>query len=202
MHTLTHEAKVLRGIEMPLGKKLSYEEESTIKIVLVFSVIFLSTLAVILYPLLHRETVFEVSSPNGQPLLAKNVTIDGVSYKNVVLLGSYYNDLILRSSELKARNITITVNTAGWCMDLWVWGGMSEGWILKNNCTNSLSISYYSFDQKAAYESGELYMSLGGGTILVFHKKGTVRNYERVTFTVEYLNMKDVGAFLVSLGKR
>lgn len=190
------------GVGMPLGKKLSYEEESTIKIVLVFSVIFLSILMVVLYPLLHRETVFEVSSPKGQPLLAQNVTIDGVSYKNAVLLGSYYNSLIIRSSEIKAQDITITIDTEGWCMDRWVWGGMSGRWVLKNKCTNSLSITYYSFDQKIAPKSGELYLSLGGGTILVFHKKKTVRNYEKVTFTVEYLGMKDVGAFLVSLGKR
>ncbi|EEB73536.2 conserved hypothetical protein [Thermococcus sp. AM4] len=189
-------------MEMPFGRKISYEEGSAIKIVLVFAVIFLGVLAALLYPLIHRGEVYEVSSPKGQPLLARNFTIDGVSYKNAVAFGAGRNDLVIRSYSLEPTDIKITLKTPGWCMDLWQWGGMERGWILEKNCTRVLSISYYSFEPRAARESGEVYLVLGSGTMVVFHKNGPVRHYEEVNFTVSYSGREDVGYFLVSLGKR
>ncbi|ACS32779.1 hypothetical protein [Thermococcus gammatolerans] len=186
---------------MRLGRKLSYEERSSIKIVLVFSVVFLGILGAILYPLLHKEVVFEVSVPKGQPLMASNMSIDGVSYKNAIAFGAFYNPFILHCSEMTPANVTIRLTTPGWCVDLWVWGGIERGWILKVNCSDTVSLDYYSFYQRGARESGELYWYLTEGNVLVFHKRTEVNNYEMVNFTVSYLGRKDVGYFLVSLGK-
>lgn len=184
-------------------KGLSYEQKTSLLIVLAFSVVFLSILAAMIYPILHHGTnIFEVSSPKGQPLLAVNETIGNVNYTYAVILSPYYNNLIIRSSEEKAGNVTITLETPGWCMDMWVWGGMGRGWVLKANCSKSVSVNYYSFDVRAARESGELYWYLGSGTMIVFHKNEKPGEYERVSFKVRYMGKEDEGSFLVSLGSK
>ncbi|WP_232473540.1 hypothetical protein [Thermococcus profundus] len=182
---------------------LSYEDKTKVFIVLGFSVVFLGILGALIYPIMsHGTNIFEVASPKGQPLLIRNLTVGDVSYKDVVALNPYYNNLIIHSSKEGAGNVTITLETPGWCVDLWIWGGKEKGWVLKSNCSRSVSLSYYSFDVRPAHESGELYWYLGAGSMLVFHKEGKIDNYEKVAFKVKYKGKEDEGSFLVSLGRR
>ncbi|WP_232460972.1 hypothetical protein [Thermococcus radiotolerans] len=183
--------------------RISYETTFRAK-VLILAVIFgIVIFMIVYYPLLsHQTNPWGVAAPKGQIILAQNFSINGVNYTNAVPFTSKNNALVLKGNDDAGETLTVSVSTPGWCVDLWVWGGSSKGWVRKYDCAREFQMSQYAFKRLPTHEAREiLYWYLEPGYILVFHKDGEVNKYELVNFTVTYGGETDWGAFKVSIGK-
>ncbi|MDI3476249.1 MAG: hypothetical protein PWQ95_1977 [Thermococcaceae archaeon] len=187
---------------MVFKKSLSWEEKTTLKIVLVMGIIFISVYVAALSPILfHEDNPFRVLSPKGRLMVAENLTFNGVKYTNAVFIQGGSPTFTFMGSENNIEDVKIKVLTEGWCVDLWRWEGIEKGWGLIQKCSKELSLDYYSFSRAPTRESGVVYWRLERGYIFVFYKEGPVQHYEEVRFKVEYAGKSDEGYFVVSLGK-
>ncbi|WP_342764379.1 hypothetical protein [Thermococcus sp. M36] len=188
---------------MGLKKKLSYETSFRAKVLILALIFGIAIFMIVYYPLLtHQTNPWGVAAPKGQIVLAQNFTLGLVNYTNAVPATSQNNLLVLKGNDNLGDTLTLEVQTPGWCIDLWVWGGSSKGWQQKYDCAREVQLSQYAFRRVPTHEAKEiLYWYLETGYVIVFHKESPVQNYETVNFTVTYGGSTDWGAFKVSLGK-
>ncbi|ASA78542.1 hypothetical protein [Thermococcus sp. 5-4] len=184
--------------------RISYETSFRAK-VLILAVIFgIAIFMIVYYPLLsHNVNPFDVASPKGQVVLAQNFTLGSVNYTNAVPITSQNGVLVLKGNDDAGDTLTMKMETPGWCIDIWVWGGSSNGWQLKYDCAREVQLSQYSFRRVPTHEAKEiLYWYLEPGYVIVLHKEGAVQNYETVNFTVTYGGVTGEGSLRVSLGSQ
>ncbi|ASJ06281.1 hypothetical protein [Thermococcus pacificus] len=181
--------------------RLSYETSFRIKVGLLAVIFGIAIFMTVYYPLIsHEVDPFRVSSPKGQILLAKNFSMMGVNYTNVVPFTAENNALVLGGKDEMEDTLTIKISTPGWCADLWIWGGSSSGWTRKYECLREFPLSKYAFNRVPTREAKEIVSwNLEKGYIIVFHKNSPVQNYELVNFTVTYGERTDWGAFKVAV---
>jgi hypothetical protein len=190
---------------MSLFKRpLSWEERTALTVVLVVFLTLVPFLVWIVGSIItHEEVPFEVSFPKGSPLLASNLTISNITYKNSIIFSPEYNKLTFLSSRSDPSDVRMEVLTPGWCVDIWKWMGIRKRWVLSEKCVRKFKLSYYSFSHRFVKDAGVFSWNLESGYIIVFHKEnGNVTDYEEVRFKAEYRGHSDEGYFLVSLRKR
>ncbi|NJE00325.1 hypothetical protein E3E42_00145 [Thermococcus sp. JdF3] len=180
---------------------MSYETTFRMKVLILTLIFGIAIFMIVYYPIIsHQVDPFKVESPRGQVLLARNLSIAGVTYTNAVPFTAENNALVLGGSDELDDTLTITVSTPQWCVDLWAWGGSAKGWVRKYDCAEELQLSKYAFNRVPTHEAKEIATwNLEPGYIIVFHKSGPVQKYEFVNFTVTYGGETDWGAFKVSV---
>ena len=181
--------------------RISYETSFRAKVLILALIFGIAIFMIVYYPLLsHQINPWGVAAPKGQIVLARNFTIGSVNYTNAVPVTSQNNILVLKGNDDAGDTLTMRMTTPGWCIDVWVWGGSSKGWGQKYDCAREVQLSQYAFKRIPTHEANEiLYWYLETGYVIVFHKEGSVQNYELVNFTVTYGGETDWGAFKVSL---
>ncbi|ASJ11302.1 hypothetical protein A3L12_02395 [Thermococcus sp. P6] len=182
---------------------MSYETSFRLKVLLTVLAFGTAIFMIVYYPLLtHQTNPWGVAAPKGRIVLARNLTFGSVNYTNAVMVTSQNNLLVLKGNDDRGDTLILRVNTPGWCIDVWEWGGSSRGWQREYDCAREIPLSQHLFKKLPVHEAGEIfYWYLESGYVMIFHKNSPVKNYETVNFTVTYGERTDWGAFRVALGR-